>query len=251
MDLKGKVAIVTGAGSGIGYAIAERFAAAGASVCMNYLGSEEEAKALAKRLPKAIAFKADVSKAAEVKAMVDATVEKLGWVDVLVNNAGVEKEMPFLDIDEATWDKLLNIDLKGAFLCAQACGRVMRDSGKGGSIVNISSIHEDLPFPGHTPYCAAKGGLRMLMRNAALELAPYKIRVNNVAPGAIATPINAKTLNDPQKLAGLESIIPLNRVGRPEEVAEVTLFLASDASSYVTGSTYYVDGGMVRYAQPL
>jgi len=251
MDLKGKAAIVTGAGSGIGYAIAERFAAAGASVCVNYLGSEEEAKALAKRLPKAIAFKADVSKAAEVKAMVDATVEKLGSVDVLVNNAGVEKEMPFLDIDEATWDKLLNIDLKGAFLCAQACGRVMRDSGKGGSIVNISSIHEDLPFPGHTPYCAAKGGLRMLMRNAALELAPYKIRVNNVAPGAIATPINAKTLNDPQKLAGLESIIPLNRVGRPEEVAEVTLFLASDASSYVTGSTYYVDGGMVRYAQPL
>ena len=251
MDLKGKVAIVSGAGSGIGYAIAERFAAAGASVCVNYLGSEEEAKALAKRLPKAIAFKADVSKAAEVKAMVDATVEKLGSVDVLVNNAGVERSMPFLDIDEATWELLLNVDLKSAFLCAQACGRVMRDSGKGGSIVNISSIHEDLPFPGHTPYCAAKGGLRMLMRNAALELAPYKIRVNNVAPGAIATPINAKTLKDPKKLASLEKIIPLNRVGSPEEVAEVTLFLASDASSYVTGSTYYVDGGMVRYAQPL
>ncbi len=251
MDLKGKVAIVTGAGSGIGYAIAERFAAAGASVCVNYLGSEEEAKALATRLPKAIAFKADVSKAAEVKAMVDATVEKLGSVDVLVNNAGVERSMPFLDIDEATWELLLNVDLKSAFLCAQACGRVMRDSGKGGSIVNISSIHEDLPFPGHTPYCVAKGGLRMLMRNAALELAPYKIRVNNVAPGAIATPINAKTMKDPKKLAALESIIPLNRVGRPEEVAEVTLFLASDASSYVTGSTYYVDGGMVRYAQPL
>jgi len=251
MDLRGKVAIVTGAGSGIGYAIADRFATAGASVCVNYLGSEEEAMALAKRLPKAIAFKADVSKAAEVKAMVDATVEKLGSVDVLVNNAGVERSMPLLDIDEAIWDLLLNVDLKSAFLCAQACGRVMRDSGKGGSIVNISSVHEDLPFPGHSAYCAAKGGLRMLMRNAALELAPYKIRVNNVAPGAIATPINAKTMKDPKKLAALESIIPLNRVGRPEEVAEVTLFLASDASSYVTGSTYYVDGGMVRYAQPL
>jgi glucose 1-dehydrogenase len=127
----------------------------------------------------------------------------------------------------------------------------MRDSGRGGSIVNISSIHEDVPFPGFTPYCAAKGGLRMLMRNAAIELAPYKIRVNNVAPGAIATPINAETLNHPERVAALKMIVPLMRMGRPEEVAEVALFLASDRSSYVTGSTYYVDGGMVRYSQPL
>ncbi len=251
MDLNGKVAIVTGAGSGIGYAIAERFAAAGASVCVNYLGYEDDAKALARRLPKAIALKADVSKAAEVHSMVDATVEQLGSVDVLVNNAGLERSMPFLDIDEATWDLVVDVDLKGAYLCAQACGRVMRDSGKGGSIVNISSIHEDVPFPDFTPYCAAKGGLRMMMRNAAIELAPYRIRVNNVAPGAIATPINAKTLNDPDKVAILQRIIPMMRMGRPEEVAEVALFLASDASSYVTGSTYYVDGGMVRYSQPL
>jgi glucose 1-dehydrogenase len=170
---------------------------------------------------------------------------------VLVNNAGLERSAPFLDIDEATWDLMLDVDLKGAFLCAQACGRVMRDSGRGGSIVNISSIHEDVAFPGYTPYCAAKGGLRMLMRNAALELAPFKIRVNNVAPGAIATPINAKTLDDPEKVATLQRIIPLMRMGQPEEVAEVALFLASDVSSYVTGSTYYVDGGMVRYSQPL
>jgi len=251
MDLNGKVAIVTGAGSGIGHAIAERFAAAGASVCVNYLGYEEEAKALAQRLPKAIALKADVSKVGEVQALVDTTVRELGSVDVLVNNAGIERSAPFLDIDEATWDLVLEVDLKGAFLCAQACGRVMRDLGKGGSIVNISSIHEDVAFPGYTPYCAAKGGLRMMMRNAALELAPFKIRVNNVAPGAIATPINARTLNDPEKVATLQRIIPLTRMGRPEEVAEVALFLASDASSYVTGSTYYVDGGMVRYSQPL
>src|ERR1700693_4010357 len=190
MDLTGKVAIVTGAGSGIGFAIAERFAAAGASVCVNYLGYEEEAKALAQRLPKAIAVKADVSKAADVQAMVDTTVKQLGSLDVLVNNAGVERSMPFLDIDEATWDLMLDVDLKGAFLCAQACARVMKDKGRGGSIVNISSIHEDVAFPGYTPYCAAKGGLRMVMRNAALELAAYQIRVNNVAPGAIATPIN-------------------------------------------------------------
>jgi glucose 1-dehydrogenase len=251
VDLSGKVAIVTGAGSGIGYAIAERFSGAGASVCIGYLGYEDDAKALAQRLPKAIAFKADVSKAADAQAMVDATIKELGSLDVLVNNAGVEKPMPFLDVDEATWDLMLNVDLKGAFLCAQAGARAMRDSGRGGSIVNISSVHEDVPFPGYTPYCAAKGGLRMMMRNAALELAAYRIRVNNVAPGAIATPINAKTLNDPQKVATLQQIIPLQRMGKPEEVAEVALFLASDASSYVTGSTYYVDGGMVRYSQPL
>ena len=251
MDLSGKVAIVTGAGSGIGYAIAERFAAAGASVCVNYLGYEDDAKALVQRLPKAIAFEADVAKMGDVQAMVDATVKELGSVDVLVNNAGVERSMPFFDIDEATWDFMLDVDLKGAFLCAQASARAMRDAGKGGSIVNISSIHEDVPFPGFTPYCAAKGGLRMMMRNAALELAVHHIRVNNVAPGAIATPINTKTLDDPEKVATLQRIIPLQRMGRPEEVAEVALFLASDASSYVTGSTYYVDGGMVRYTQPL
>jgi glucose 1-dehydrogenase len=251
MDLEGKVAVVTGAGSGIGYAIAERLAAEGAAVCVNYLGYEDDAKALAQRLPKAIAFKADVSKAAEVQAMVDATVKELGTVDVLVNNAGLERSVPFLDIDEATWDLMLDVDLKGAFLCAQACGRVMRDSGHGGSIVNISSIHEDVPFPGFTPYCAAKGGLRMMMRNAAIELAPYNIRVNNVAPGAIATPINAETLNHPERVAMLKMIVPLMRMGKPEEVAEVALFLASNRSSYVTGSTYYVDGGMVRYSQPL
>lgn len=251
MDLTGKVAIVTGAGSGIGYAIAERFAAAGAAVCVNYLGYEADAQALARRLPRAIAVKADISKVAEVQAMVDATVKQLGTVDVLVNNAGLERSVPFLDIDEATWDLMLDVDLKGAFLCAQACGRVMRDSGRGGSIVNISSIHEDAPFPGYTPYCAAKGGLRMMMRNAAIELAEFKIRVNNVAPGAIATPINAETLNHPERVAMLKMIVPLMRMGQPQEVANVALFLASDDSSYVTGSTYYVDGGMVRYAQPL
>jgi glucose 1-dehydrogenase len=251
MELDGRVAVVTGAGSGIGYAIAERLSAAGAAVCVNYLGYEDDAKALAQRLPKAIAVKADVSKSADVQAMVDATVKQFGTIDVLVNNAGLERSMPFLDIDEATWDLMLDVDLTGAFFCAQTCGRVMRDSGKGGSIVNISSIHEDVPFPGFTPYSAAKGGLRMMMRNAAIELAQYKIRVNNVAPGAIATPINADTLKSPERVAVLKTIVPLMRMGKPEEVAEVALFLASDRSSYVTGSTYYVDGGMVRYAQPL
>ena len=251
MDLSGKTAIVTGAGSGIGYAVAERFGSAGAAVCVNYLGGEREAQALAERLPRAIAVKADVSNGAQVTQMVERTRTELGSVDVLVNNAGIERESPFLELDEETWDQILAVDLKGAFLCAQAAARVMRDAERGGSIVNISSIHEDLPFPGFTPYCAAKGGLRMLMRNIAVELAPFRIRVNNVAPGAIATPINEPTMADPKKRAKLESIIPLGRVGSPQEVAEVALFLASDASSYVTGSTYYVDGGMIRYAEPL
>ena len=251
MDLNGKVAIVTGSGSGIGRAIAERFGSAGAAVCVNFLGYEEDAKALAARLPRAIAVSADVSKADQVRELVDRTVRELGGLDVLVNNAGIEKLVPFLDLDEGTWDTILGVNLKGAFLCAQACARAMRDAGRGGTIVNISSIHEDFPMPGNTPYCVSKGGMRMLMRNLALELAPHGIRVNNVAPGAIATPINQATLNDPAKLETLHRIVPLGRMGQASEVAEVALFLASDASSYVTGSTYYVDGGMVRYSQPL
>jgi len=251
LDLKGKVAIVTGAGSGIGHAIAERFAEAGAAVCVNYLGYEDEARALAARLPRALAVRADVSSAAEVAAMVECVRRELGSPNVLVNNAGIEKEVAFLDLDERTWDTILGVNLKGAFLCAQACARAMRDAGNGGAIVNISSIHEDFPFPGFSPYCASKGGVRMLMRNLAVELAPYRIRVNNVAPGAIATPINRATLADEAKMRTLGRIVPLGRIGQPEEVAQVAAFLASDAASYVTGSTYYVDGGMVRYSQPV
>ncbi len=253
MELDGKVAIVTGAGTGIGHAIADRFGRDGASVCVNYYGNAERAEELAAKISKScrrsIAVEADVSNSAEVDAMVSRVEKELGRIDVLVNNAGVESPAPFLEITEKSWDWMLNVDLKGAFLCAQACGRVMKD--RSGCIVNISSIHEDRTFPGFTPYCAAKGGMRMMMRNAALELAGYKIRVNNIAPGAIATPINEKTLHDPQEMAELRRIIPLGGMGTPDDVAEVALFLASDRSRYVTGSTYYVDGGMVRYAEPL
>jgi glucose 1-dehydrogenase len=253
-DLEGKVAVVTGAGSGIGHAIAAAFGAAGASVVVNYFGYEQEAEQLAAQLSasgmRSIAVKADVSDPAEVQGMVDRAVKELGSVDVLVNNAGVESAAPFLEITEELWDRMLHIDLKGAFLCAQACARVMKERG-GGSIVNISSIHEDVPFPGFTPYASAKGGMRMLMRNAALELAPFKIRVNNIAPGAIKTPIQVATGLDPAKEARIDAIVPLGRLGTPEEVAQVALFLASERASYVTGSTYYVDGGMVRFAQAL
>ena len=245
-----RVAIVTGAGSGIGYAIAELFGAHGARVCVNYLGYEAEAQELARRLG-GIAVKADVSNRGQVDAMVARAQAELGGVDVLVNNAGIETPTPLLDITEESWDQVQAVNLKGAFLCLQAAARVMRDRGQGGSIVNVSSIHEDLPFPGFASYCASKGGLRMLMRDAALELAPHQIRVNNVAPGATRTPINEPTLADPQKSAELNSIIPLGRVAESAEVAQVALFLAGDAASYVTGATYYVDGGMSQFSRPL
>jgi glucose 1-dehydrogenase len=253
-ELDGKVALVTGAGSGIGYAIAKRFAHEGAAVTIDYLGHGKDAQSLAGDLnaagATAAALEVDVTDGASVAALIAQIVERFGQLDVLVNNAGVEKSQPLLEIDEASWDRTLAVDLKGPFLCLQAAARRMKQSG-GGSIVNISSIHEDFPFPSYTPYAAAKGGLRMLMRNAALELAPLGIRVNNIAPGAIATPINAATLADPVKVQRLQEIVPLQRMGTPEEVAEVALFLASDRSSYVTGSTYFVDGGIVRHAEAL
>ena len=200
MDLNGKVAIVTGAGSGIGSAIVQVLADAGAAVCINYFGAyEEDAKAHAGKLPRAIAVSADVSDPTAVAAMIETTRNELGDLNVLVNNAGIERETPLLDVEMSEWDTVVGIDLRGAFCCLQASARAMRDAGRGGSIVNISSIHEDVPFPGFTSYCVSKGGLRMLMRNAAVELAQYKIRVNNVAPGAIATPINAATLQDPTR----------------------------------------------------
>lgn len=253
-SLDGKVAVVTGAGSGIGHCIAECFAHEGASVAINYLGHGDEARALASDLTaggaKAVALEADVTAANSVAALLAAVVERFGKVDILVNNAGVETSQSLLEIDEGSWDRTLAVDLKAPFLCIQSAARRMKETG-GGSIVNISSVHEDLPFPGYAPYAAAKGGLRMLMRNAALELSAHGIRVNNIAPGAIATPINAATLADPAKVARLAEIVPLARMGTPMEVAQVALFLASDKSSYVTGSTYYVDGGMIRYSEPL
>jgi glucose 1-dehydrogenase len=250
--LDGKVALVTGAGSGIGQAIAQGLADAGAAVCINYYGAyADDAKAHAAGLPRAIAVEANIADGAEVDAMVRRTIDELGGLDILVNNAGIEHAAPILDIELADWDRVLAVNLRGAFCCLRAAGRAMRDSGLGGSIVNISSIHEDVAFPGFASYCASKGALRMLMRDAAVELAPYRIRVNNIAPGAIATPINTSTLDNAAKVAELERIIPAGRLGTPDEVAHVAVFLASDAAAYVTGATYFVDGGMSRFAEPL
>lgn len=250
MRLKGKVALVTGASSGIGRAIAERFAAEGAHVAVNYLPrgrNEEEARAVADSLATpGMTVGADVTKRDEVERMVAGVVERFGRVDIAVCNAGIEIKRPFLEATDEEWDAVISVNLYGAFVTSQAAARRMVRQGGGGKLIYTSSVHEDIPFPGYTSYCASKGGVRMLMRNLAVELAPHRINVNNIAPGAIATPINQAVLDDPEAKEEAVSEIPWGRFGRPGEVAAVAAFLASDDAEYVTGSTYYVDGGLTQ-----
>jgi glucose 1-dehydrogenase len=250
MRLKDKVAVITGANSGIGQAIAERFAAEGAHVAVNFrpnAGHEQEVAEMIGAFPTpGMPAPADVSDRADVERMFAGILQKFGRIDIAVNNAGTESKKPFVDVTDDDWNRVLNVNLYGAFLVSQLAARQMIKQGQGGKLVFISSVHEDIPFPGYTPYCVSKGGMRMLMRNICLELAPYQINCNNIAPGAIATPINQKVLDNPQQKKNAISEIPWGRFGKPEEVANVALFLASDESSYVTGSTYYVDGGMTQ-----
>jgi glucose 1-dehydrogenase len=251
MRLPGKVALVTGAASGIGKAIARRFATEGAKVVINFHkggthgsgGVEEE---IVKSGGQAISIGADVDDRPGVEAMIAEVVKRFGRLDIAVCNAGMEIKRPFLEVTDEEWHKVVSVNLYGAFVVSQLAARQMARQGKGGKIIFISSVHEDIPFPEYTPYCAAKGGVRMLMRNAAMELAAHKINVNNIAPGAIATPINQKVLDDPQQKENAISEIPWGRFGEPDEVASVALFLAGAESDYVTGSTYYVDGGLTQ-----
>lgn len=248
--LAGKVAIVTGSSSGIGQAIAIRFASEGASVVVNYLTHPDQANETKTRAEaaggKAIIVQGDVSSIADTQHMIDEAYNQLGRADILVNNAGVEIGADFWDVTEADYDKVLNVNLKGAFFLTQAFVRRLRDAKRPGRIINVSSVHEDMVFPHFDTYCAAKGGIRMLMRNLSVELGPLGITVNNIAPGAIATPINAKMMANKEQLNALLNNIPLGRIGTSNEVAGVALFLASDDAAYVTGSTYYIDGGLIR-----
>ena len=248
--LQNKVAIVTGSGSGIGQAIAIRFASEGATVVVDYRNHIEQAqdtKAKAEAAGgKAILVQADVSVLADTQNLVDQAYKQLGRCDILVNNAGIEIESPFWDVTEKDYDAVLNVNLKGAFFLTQAFVRRLRDAKLPGRVINISSVHEDMVFPNFSTYCVAKGGMRMLMRDLAVELGPLNITVNNIAPGAIATPINARLLANKTELNALLANIPLGRMGTPEEVAGLALFLASDDGSYCTGSTFIIDGGLIR-----
>jgi glucose 1-dehydrogenase len=248
--LAGKTAIVTGSASGIGQGIALRFASEGANVVIDDRSQSEageETRAKAERFGvKAILVVADVSKIADTENLVEQAWSQLGGCDVLVNNAGVEKHAGFLDVTEGDYDTVLDVNLKGVFFLTQAFARRLRDEKMRGCVVNISSVHEDMVFPNFATYCVSKGGVRMLMRDLAVELGPMGIRVNNIAPGAISTPINTALLEDKPKLEALLKNIPLGRLGAVEDVAGLAAFLASDEAAYVTGSTFVVDGGLIR-----
>jgi glucose 1-dehydrogenase len=248
MILKDKVAIVTGAATGIGQAIAIAFAAQGASVVVDYVGkptvSAETISKIEGAGGKAIGVEADVSLPADVHRLLRKTVATFGKLDILVNNAGIEKRIAFVNYPLETWEKIVAVNLTGPFLCSQSAARQMIQQGKGGRIINISSIHEDLPMPSNAPYCTTKGGLRMLMRTIAVELAPYAITVNNIGPGAIYTPIDLEVESDKKMNDEILAEIPLHRWGKPEEVAQLAVYLASENASYITGSTHFIDGGM-------
>jgi glucose 1-dehydrogenase len=250
MLLDQKVVIVTGADSGIGRGIAIQFAKEGATVVVNYAHAKDKAEEVRQLIEqnkgRALVIQADVSQYQQAMGLIQQTVEHFNRLDIMVNNAGMEIHSPFVDVTEEQFDRVVSVDLKGAFFCAQAAAREMIKRKIPGRIINISSVHEDLPMPQNVPYCCAKGGMRMLMRTICLELAPYNITVNNIGPGAIHTPIDRDVEADPEKMAALLKEIPLHRMGQPEEVGKLALYLASDAAAYVTGSTYFIDGGLMR-----
>lgn len=252
MLLKGRRAIVTGGSTGIGKATAQRLAREGASVCINYYSEKEAdgAEKLAVELSggevKAIAAQGDVGNEDDVKRVVAQTRQELGGLDLLVNNAGIEKQIPLVEMSLQDWNAVLQTDLTGTFLCLREAARVMSANG-GGTIVNMSSVHEFIPWPGFAHYCAAKSGVKLLMETAARELAPKQIRVLNIAPGAIVTPINKFVLDDPEATHAVESEIPLGRMGKAEEIAAAVAWAASEEASYLTGTTIVVDGGMSLY----
>ncbi|GLV55204.1 glucose-1-dehydrogenase [Dictyobacter sp. S3.2.2.5] len=249
-QLDQKVAVVTGADSGIGRGIALTLAEAGATVVINYAHAKDKAEEVRQQIEqksgKALVVQADVSQYQQAVGLIQQTVEHFDRVDIMVNNAGMEIHSPFLDVTEEQFDRVMGVDLKGSFFCAQAAAREMIKRKIAGRIINISSVHEDLPMPENVPYCCAKGGMRMLMRTICLELAQHNITVNNIGPGAIDTPIDADVKADPKKYQALLDEIPLHRMGQPEEIGKLALYLASDAAAYVTGSTFFIDGGLMR-----
>ncbi|UWZ82203.1 SDR family NAD(P)-dependent oxidoreductase [Occallatibacter riparius] len=248
--LKGKVAIITGAGSGIGQGIAKRLGCEGSKVIVDYVGTpegaEETERAIKETGGEGEIVRADITKLNDINCLVNTAWDRFGSADFLINNAGVEKKSEFWDTTEHDYDLVMNVNLRGPFFLTQSFVRRLRDAKKPGRIVNISSVHEDMVFPGFDSYSCSKGGLRMLMRNLSVELGPLGITVNNVAPGAIATPINKSLLANKEQLNALLNNIPLGRMGTPDDVAGLVAFLVSEDAAYITGSTFVVDGGLMR-----
>jgi glucose 1-dehydrogenase len=256
--LQHQTAIVTGSSSGIGAAVARHLAMAGATVVVNYRSSQEEAESVVQEIQakggSAIALQADVSQADDVNRLFEQTIAKFGTVDILVSNAGIQKDAAFVDMTLSDWNTVINVNLTGQFLCAQAAVKEFLRRGiradvsvAAGKIICMSSVHQIIPWAGHVNYAASKGGLHMLMQSMAQELAPQRIRINSIAPGAIKTDINRSAWSTPEAANRLRKLIPTNQIGEPDDVAKAAVWLASDDSNYVVGETLYIDGGMTLY----
>ncbi len=249
-SLDGRVAIVTGAGTGIGQNIAIRLAKDGAKIVIDYVGGDEGAKQTLASIEQAggtgVTFAADITQLEQVEALVAKAYDTYGSCDILVNNAGMEHKAGFLDVTEADYERVMSVNLKGPFFVTQAFVRKLQAGKKKGRIINISSVHEDMAFPGFSTYCISKGGMRMMMRDLCVELGPLGITINNVAPGAVKTPINAALLQDQEKMEHLRKNIPLGYMASVEDISGLVAFLASDEASYITGATFTIDGGLTR-----
>lgn len=256
--LRGQSALVTGANSGIGKAVAEALAAEGARVAINYVTRKEDADAIVQSITsqggEAIAIMADVSKEDQVKEMFRQMIGAFGTIDILVNNAGIQCDAAFVDMTLAQWQMVLDVNLTGYFLCAREAvkeflrrGVVKERSRAAGKIICMSSVHERIPWAGHVNYAASKGGIMLFMESLAQELAPHKIRINSIGPGAIRTPINRAAWETDMALQKLTKLIPYGRIGEPVDIGKAAVWLASDDSDYVNGTTLFVDGGMLLY----
>jgi glucose 1-dehydrogenase len=257
-SLVGQRALVTGANSGIGRAIAAALGAAGADVVVNYVAREEEAAKVVDEISRtgarALAVRADVSNEGDVQAMFARAIEAFGGIDIVVNNAGLQKDAPFDEMTVAAWDLVMNVNLKGQFLCSREAVRAFKRQGvrptvscSAGKIICVSSVHDIIPWAGHVNYAASKGGVMMMMKSIAQEVAPFHIRVNSISPGAVRTPINMDAWSTREAYNGLMHLIPYKRIGEPAEIGRAAVWLSSDDSDYITGATIYVDGGMTLY----
>lgn len=250
-DLKGKVVVITGASTGLGKAMALRFGQEGSKVVVNYFKEDSAVKKLIDEIKHsggdAVAIQGDVTKEEDVKRIIRETVSHFGRLDIMINNAGIENEVPSEQLSLKDWDRVIATNLTGAFLGCREAIDYMVENNIQGSIINMSSVHEVIPWPHFAHYAASKGGIKLMSETLALEFAPKGIRVNCIGPGAIDTPINAEKFSDPELKKGVEELIPMGYIGKPEQIAAVAVWLASNEASYVTGITIYADGGMTKY----